>query len=521
MRSNSRRSAILAAIIATLALVGTACSNSGDESQSTTTQRPTTTLPEGQAPEDLAPGEAGEVPAEEPPEPAWIVQIGGAGTDRLSSVTGRNDSVLAVGDTGSDLGDGPAAEIDSLTLVVDTEGQVVSLRQSGGPGVDRPQSVGFGTNSEVGDVTIACGSTTSALNGPNSGLMDAWCGSIGAEDFESIHQQGSPEDDELVAVAIDDEAVAGPTTETFGSSGAVGYAAGSSGGFFPGASDTSAGSLGGGDALFWQIDADGFPLWIRQFGTATEDAAEATAVTSDGDGVVAGYTWGDLGGPSKGGSDGFVSRFDPEGLPRWTEQFGSGLDEWANGVSVGGDPAQGTETIVAVGATTGKLAPVLGSDATDPLDAPRADGAEPAPDNAGGTDALVTAFDATGDETWTSQLGTDADDEAIAVVLDGQTVLVAGTTAGSLATTGDPAAGEGDGFLAALDRDTGTLRWITQFGSAGDENVTAMTTTEDGLVVISGSTTGQMGEQPNAGDLDGFLIAYPLPSAGGAVASSL
>lgn len=521
MRSNPRRSAILAAIVATLALIVAACSNGGGESQSPTTQRPTTTPPEGQAPEELAPGEAGGVPAEEPPEPAWIVQVGGSGTDRLSSVTGRNDSVLAVGDTQSDLGDGPTAATDALTVVVDTEGQVESLSQSGGQGDDEPQSVGFGSNSEIGDVTIACGNTTSALEGPNAGLIDAWCGRIGAEGIESIHQQGSPQDDMLVSVAIDDEAVAGPTTESLGASGPVGYAAGSSNGFFPGASDTSAGSLGGGDAMLWQIDADGFPLWIRQFGTATEDAAEATALTSDGDGVVAGYTRGDLDGPSNGGADGFITRFDPEGLPRWTEQFGSELDDWTNGVAVGGDPAQGTETIVAVGGTTGELAPVLGADVTDPLEAPRADGGEPAPNNAGGSDAMVTAFDATGDRTWTSQLGSDVDDDAISVVLDGETVLVTGTTAGALATTGDPAAGEGDGFLAALDRETGSLRWITQFGSPGDEEVTAMTTTEDGLVVISGTTTGQMGDEPNAGGIDGFLIAFPLPSAGGAVASSL
>ena len=48
-----------------------------------------------------------------------------------------------------------------------------------------------------------------------------------------------------------------------------------------------------------------------------------------------------------------------------------------------------------------------------------------------------------------------------------------------------------------------------------------MTVTEDGLVVISGQTTGDLGDNTNAGGSDGFLIAFPLPTAGGSVASAL
>ena len=41
------------------------------------------------------------------------------------------------------------------------------------------------------------------------------------------------------------------------------------------------------------------------------------------------------------------------------------------------------------------------------------------------------------------------------------------------------------------------------------------------LVVISGQTTGDLGDNTNAGGSDGFLIAFPLPTAGGSVASAL
>jgi hypothetical protein len=68
---------------------------------------------------------------------------------------------------------------------------------------------------------------------------------------------------------------------------------------------------------------------------------------------------------------------------------------------------------------------------------------------------------------------------------------------------------------------TGEVRWITQFGSEADDDVQAITITEDGLVVVAGQTAGSLGDDPNAGGLDGFLIAFPLPRSGGSAASSL
>ena len=517
MRQTPGRAVLASAIIAATSLLAAACSDTGESGEETTTSSPTPSAPDAPegpgGPQERGPQEQGQ-PAEEPPEPAWILQVGTAADDELTSVAGRDDEVLAVGSTAGDLSGGSAGGADSLTLVADVEGTVVSTTQAGGDGDDLPNAVGNGSNSIDGDVSLTCGSTTSDLAGPNAGSTDAWCGRIGGAALESVHQQGSPGDDTLASVAIEAEA-------TIGTTSAVGYAVGSTAGLFPGAADTSAGVLGNGDAMLWQLDADGFPIWIRQLGTESADSGHGAAVTPDGDAVMVGRTAGSLDGASNGGTDAFVTRFDPDGLPRWTLQFGSAAEDWADAVAAGGEPARGTETIVAVGGTTGALAPVLGADVTSPLDAPRADGGEPAAGNAGGSDVLLGAFDSTGDATWTAQLGSTGEESAAAVAIDGRTVLVAGTTTGALATNGDPAAGGGDGFLAALDRDTGTLRWVTQFGSEADERVTGLTLTETGLVVVSGSTMGQMGEDPNAGGMDGFLIAFPLPTAGGAVASAL
>jgi len=79
-------------------------------------------------------------------------------------------------------------------------------------------------------------------------------------------------------------------------------------------------------------------------------------------------------------------------------------------------------------------------------------------------------------------------------------------------------AGASDGLDGFLARRFG---WVSRFGSAGDETMTGLAITEDGLLVASGTTTGQMGEQAAAGGADAFVIAFPLSSTGGGAASSV
>lgn len=487
-----------------VALVIAACS-SRDEPEPTTTTTTTTTPPSTTSPSDAPPGAGQEQgAAEEAPAPEWIVQIGSPQDDALLAVAARDDEVIATGYTAGSAWGTAQGGGDVLSAVVGTDAEIRAVEQSGGPGND----VGFGIGSSNG-TTISCGDTESDLGGINSGGSDAWCATLGTlGEATSVYQQGGAETDRLAAVTVEPE-------------GALGYAGGFTLGLFPGASDSSAGQLGQGDAIIWQLNPDGSPRWIRQFGSAAADEGRGLATTEDGDGLIVGSTEGDVDGASNGGTDGFIARFDRDGLPRFIRQFGSDGSDVPNAIASGGEPTRGTETFVTAGGTDSALAPALGAELTDPTDGPRADGAEPAPRNAGGTDAMVVAVDPGGEQRWITQLGSDRDDEATAVAIDGTTVLVAGHTTGVLDTAGNPSAGAVDGFLAALDLETGSLRWITQFGSDADDYVHGMTITEDGLIVVSGYTSGALDDNTNAGGTDGYLIAFPLPSAGGAAASIL
>ncbi|MEI7887286.1 MAG: hypothetical protein WCJ04_07835, partial [Actinomycetes bacterium] len=311
--------------------------------------------------------------------------------------------------------------------------------------------------------------------------------------------------------------------------GAAGFASGTTDGYLPGAEDPAGRGLGGGDALAFRIAADGSALWARQFGTAANDAALGVCAVAQ-DGVFVGFTDGDLEGRSKGLRDAWISRIDGKGVQRWITQFGGAGTEEFRAVAAAGEARQGTEQFIAVGSTDGDI------DQSGPLT------------NKGSTDAIVTAFASDGTVRWATQLGSQFDDVATAVTADGTNIYVAGTTRSSQGAAGTPAegtaasgtaadgaAGTGvgelnpeigpgggtDAFLASIDAETGKVRWVMRMGSATDDATTGLTTTEGGLLVLSGITTGKVASTPPAGGTDGFLLAFQLPTGGGAAASSV
>jgi hypothetical protein len=449
----------------------------------------TTTLP------DLLAPSGREDQADEPPAPAWTVQVGGPGDDRLFAVEALDDAVVAVGSTTGRLEpgtpDAPGGG-DVLVTEVDTEGELRWTRSSGSEGRD----AGLGVAASAEGV-LACGATTGMLGSLLGGSTDLWCGVLGLPGgplLPDVSQTGAAEEEELSGVA------ASPAQEPA-------YAAGRVSGFLPGAEDASGRGLGAGDAVAIRLGADGRPAWARQFGTTADDAALGVALSPDDDGIFVGYTDGDLGRSSEGGRDGWISRFDPAGRQRWVTQIGSPGTDVLAAVTTAGSARRGTERFVAVGWSDGGL------------------GGAPAPseDRVTPTQALIGSFGPNGALEWITSLGSGSEARATAVASDGAVLYVAGTTTGELGELA-PETGTGggaDGFLAAVDAATGDVRWITRFGSDGEEEVTGMALTEDGLLVLSGTTTGQMAATEPGGGIDGFLIAFPLPSSGGGAASSV
>jgi hypothetical protein len=481
-RRSRRVAALLATTLSAAVAVG-GCSLGGDEPATVTLpEMDTTTTTVPGPPDELAPqGQAEPLPV------AWILQTGGPGDDSLAALSGAGATVVAVGST-TGLTDSPSAGgIDVMVATVETSGELRSLTAAGSAGDDRATGV---TSDEA---TLACGSTTGDLGAPSGGGLDAWCAVVGDDGALTTPSQLG---------ASDDEAPTG-----VGTSPGIGhaYVSGSLGGLLPGAQDPTGRGLGGGDALMMQVDTAGRPVWARQFGTGLADSALAATGNPDGDGVVGGWTDGDLEGASKGGRDSWMSRFDPSGNQRWITQLGSSGTDSIVAVTATGEARQGTELFLGAGVTDADI------DAEGPAI------------NAGLNDGFVAAVGTDGSLEWISQFGSTFEETVGGIAADGATIYVTGSTGdelGDLLDGGGPG-GARDGYLAALDAATGSVLWVSRFGSAGDETMTGLAVTEDGLLVASGTTTGQMGEQAPLGGSDGFVIAFPLSALGGGAASSV
>ena len=229
-------------------------------------------------------------------------------------------------------------------------------------------------------------------------------------------------------------------------------------------------SQGGVDAWIGRYDAAGSQVWAKQLGSAGGDTL--SAVEGDGSGglFACGQTDGSLMGPQQGIVDAWLARFDGDGNPLWGAQLGTPQHDHATRLA-----SDGAGGVFVVGETTGSLA------------GPQV----------GGGDVWLARFDGAGNLLWSVQLGSSGYDRVGGLVADGVGgLLVGGDTPGTL---GGPPLGGTDLFLARYDA-SGGLQWIHQTGSPGIEMLTALAPDGSGGCYAGGSqwVTGPSIEQPDA-----------------------
>ncbi|MFY0527131.1 SBBP repeat-containing protein [Archangium gephyra] len=238
---------------------------------------------------------------------------------------------------------------------------------------------------------------------------------------------------------------------------------------------------GGQDALLVKHDASGNPVWMRQLGTPEDDSAQGVAVSGDGLVYVAGTTSGALEGEASAGSlDVFLACYEASGTLRWAHQFGTSGFDGAMGVAT-----DASGRVYVAGTTDGSL---------------EEDGTAT---GLGGGDLFLASFEADGTLRWVRQLGTEEAEATagVAVGPDGA-IYLTGHTAGTLAGANQ---GGWDVVVARFDAD-GTRRWVTQYGTSGDEYTAGIAAVAPGRVHVTGSTTGAVPGYSNAGAEDLLLL---------------
>ena len=134
--------------------------------------------------------------------------------------------------------------------------------------------------------------------------------------------------------------------------------------------------------------------------------------------------------------------------------------------------------------------------------------------NRGDADAFLTRLSPAGERLWTVQWGSEAQERATSVAVNGTVVFVAGWTEGAL--EGNEHSGRSDAFVAAFDFEGHGLM-IDQFGTALDDQASGVTSRDADVIsgCVVGSTTGGIHEQENRGGWDAFLHCYAGLSGSG------
>ena len=382
----------------------------------------------------------------------WIRQWGTIGDENCSEVAVDGAGNAYLGGASVEPG---WVDVDAFVAKYDATGALLWARHLGTPEGDGCRGM---DGDDAGNVYIG-GNTSGSLGGPfMGGEFDAFLARYDASGaLLWIRQMGTPERDVGHDVAAD-------------SAGNV-YITGSTPGSLAGP------SAGGSDAYLIKHDASGNLLWMRQLGTSKDDGARGVAVDGAGNAYVSGSTAGDLGGPSAGGKDAFVAKYDASGALLWTRQLGTPANDG------GGKMAA---------ADAGK-AYVSGSTAGD-LSGP----------SAGGSDAFIAKYDATGGLLWVRQLGTSKGDGGHGAAVDSAgNVYLSGETFGDL---GGPSSGQREGFVAKYDA-SGSLLWTQQLGTPHDDWAADIAVDAGGDVYLGGTTSGTLGPS-SAGGYDAWLAKF-------------
>lgn len=405
-------------------------------------------------------------PPQDPSAQAFVRQIGTAQEDALAAVSGSGNYLYAAGRTKGRLPDhtGASQNTDGLLVSFDSNGMLVWQKQ-------------YGT---VGN--------------------EEWRG-VAVDPSGSLY-------------------VVGYTDDTFAGQTKVG-------------GDT--------DAVIARIKADGTIDWVRQFGTIAADYLLAVTIDSAGNAYAAGWTAGAFPTQTQSGtSDGFVVKYRPDGTQEWLTQFGCPKEDSLNGVTMAGGSlyvtgwatdavAAGQQALGARDAAIYKLSATgsltwarqFGTSAVDEARAVAADnnnvyvtgstlGALPMQASVARVDAMVAAYDVSGNQRWVRQFGTLGDDEmhGIAAAVDGSGVYVGGIIGRQF--LGGTWNGQADALFSKL-RSDGAQDWASQFGTPSNDAILGMFSSSLGILYTVGSTGDALSGQTRLGGDDGFIARYAVP----------
>ena len=241
----------------------------------------------------------------------WARQLGTLATESITGVAVHSDqSVAIVGFTGGKLGAAQIGDVDLFVGRYDAQGNRIWLVQMGTTNADYSNRI---ATDALGNCYIT-GRTFGKMGEKNEGGSDIFvCKLDGQGNLKWTTQLGTIQNDDGVDIKT------APGGELL-------IAGVTSGGF-------NVASRGGEDAVVAKLDSTGGVVWVRQFGTASQERARCVAAGDSGRVFVGGWTGGVMQDRQYGGGDAILVAFDRNGNPLWTRQFGTGNWDGAHGLA--------------------------------------------------------------------------------------------------------------------------------------------------------------------------------------------
>jgi hypothetical protein len=252
------------------------------------------------------------------------------------------------------------------------------------------------------------------------------------------------------------------------------------------------------DAFVAKLNASGSTLiYSTYLGGSGYDVATGIAVDPQGNAYLSGYNYaadfpttpGAYQISSNGPYDAFVTKLNPIGSALvFSTYLGGAGDDYATGIAI-----DSLSRVYVTGLTLSGNFPTLNA---------------PQPVSGGFYDAFVTELNSASSALlYSTYLGGTDFDEGTAIALDATgNAYVTGltgsndfpTTPGAFQTTHGGGVGNGDAFVAKIDRSGATLVYSTYLGGTGDERAVAIAVDQSGSAYVTGTNLNAGFPQKNA-----------------------